>query len=57
MNEGWNGEYELWICKPGGDRHGPEVQVVSDRVLQVVVHSPLREPRIQVLTQVGRYRT
>ena len=57
MNEGWNGEYELWICKPGGDRHGPEVQVVSDRVLQVVVHAPLREPRIQVLTQVGRYRT
>ena len=43
--------------KPGGDRHGPEVQVVSDRVLQVVVHTPLREPRIQVLTQVGRYRT
>ena len=42
---------------PGCDWHGPEVQVVPNCVLEVVVNSPFREPRVQVLAQVGRYRT
>ena len=45
--------YHEWKnVPPCCDWHGPEVQVVSDGVLQVVVHSTLREPRVQVLTQV-----
>ena len=42
---------------PGGDRDCPQVEVVPDGVLQVVVDAALREPRVQVLPQVGRYRT
>ena len=57
----WKCEY---LCEserrhhpPGCDWHGPEVQVVPNCVLEVVVNSPFREPRVQVLAQVGRYRT
>ena len=72
VNINYEWTYQLWMkwwasngimnheCEnllPGCNRHCPEVQVVSDGVLQVVVHSALREPRVQVLTQVWRYRT
>ena len=42
---------------PGGDGDSPQVEVVSDGVLEVVVHPALGEPRVQVLPQVGRDRT
>ena len=61
LNWKWKCEY---LCEserrhhpPGCDWHGPEVQVVPNCVLEVVVNSPFREPRVQVLAQVGRYRT
>ena len=43
--------------RPRRHRHRAQVQVVTDRVLQLVVQPALREPRVQVLPQVGRYRT
>ena len=46
---------DQWL--PGCDWDGPEVQVVPNCVLQVVVHPALGEPCVQVLTQVGSDRT
>ena len=43
--------------RPRRHRHRAQVQVVPDRVLQLVVQPALREPRVQVLPQVRRYRT
>ena len=48
--EGGGGCYD---CAPGGDGDGPEVEVVPDGVLEVVVHAALGEARVQVLAQVG----
>ena len=57
LNWKWKFESERRHHPPGCDWHGPEVQVVPNCVLEVVVNSPFREPRVQVLAQVGRYRT
>ena len=48
-----------WWCwwLPGCDWDGSEVQVVPNCVLQVVVNPALGEPCVQVLPQVGSYRT
>ena len=46
---------DQWL--PGCDWDGSEVQVVPNCVLQVVVNPALGEPCVQVLPQVGSYRT
>ena len=41
----------LWNW-PGGDGNRPKVKIVPDGVLEVVVHSALRESGVQVLTKI-----
>jgi len=42
----------LWPGFPGGDGDSSQVQVVADRVLEVVVYAALGEPGVQVLPKI-----
>ena len=52
MTEGRKCPGVFYCLLPGGHGDSPQVEVVPDRVLEVVVHPALGEPGVQVLAQI-----
>lgn len=52
MTEGRKCPGVFYCLLPGGHGDSPQVEVVPDRVLEVVVYPALGEPGVQVLAQI-----